>query len=250
MKRCWARSLGSCGGKLSREHLWSNGLDDQPQLVVRGFPWCKEEAKVVGAAALTSKILCETHNGLLSPVDTEASTFFKQLGTAAGLHVERRSETQPDQWDVHETVVDGQLLERWFVKTAINLALVGRSDLRWHLTDTALSEVPPDFVKAAFGEVSLPPHMGLYAVATVGVPTRYEQQVSFAPTLKGGTHIVGGTFEFRGLRYLLWLEDRPIPEPTSSVVRSDWANPQVIFHLSGMDFSVRGRNSHAITYRW
>lgn len=250
MKQCWAGSLGSCAGKLSKEHLWSKGLDSQPQIVVSGFRWCRGETKVVGADALTSKILCESHNNRLSPVDSEASVFFHQLSTAAGLHVERRSATQPGQWEAYETLVNGPLLERWFLKTAINLSLVGRSELRWHLTDTLLTKVPDIFVTAAFGEANLPSPMGLYAVASVGVPTKYEQQVSFAPTLKGGTHIVGGTFEFRGLQYLLWLEERPVPDPPASVVRSDWVNPQAIFHLSGMDFGVRGHASHAITYRW
>lgn len=250
MKKCWARSLDGCAGKLSREHLLSGGLFDQSQVVVSGYPWCKGETRVVGAAALTRKILCEFHNNALSPVDQAASTFFRQLSAAAELHLERRAQREPGQWEIYQSMVDGTLLERWFLKTAVNLSLAGRSDLRWRLTDSPLKEVPDPFVSAAFGETNLPNPMGLYAVVSVGVPQKYEDEVSFAPTLKAGTHIVGGTFGFRGLQYLLWLEDRPVPNPPIPVVRRDWTNPQAIFHLSAMDFSVQGHDSHAITYRW
>jgi hypothetical protein len=250
MMKCWARSLGNCAGKLSREHLFSGGLFDQPQIIVSGYPWCKGEAKVVGVDAVTSKILCEAHNNALSPVDKEASEFIRQLSIAADLHLERRSQREPGGWDIYQTLVDGPLLERWFLKTAVNLSLAGRSELRWHLTDSQLKEVPDPFVHAAFGNADLPEPMGLYAVVSVGVPQKYEFEVSFAPTLKAGTHIVGGSFNFRGLQYLLWLEDRPVPDPPIPVLRRDWANPQTIFHLSGMDFGVQGHDSHAITYRW
>jgi hypothetical protein len=38
---CWAASLGNCKGKLSREHVISDGIFDRENVVAFGFPWCK-----------------------------------------------------------------------------------------------------------------------------------------------------------------------------------------------------------------
>jgi len=249
-QKCWAKSLGNCATKLSREHLWSQGLFAEPELVVSGYPWCKGKTHVVGSAALTRKILCVTHNNALSPSDQAASAFFRDLNTAAELHVSRRSSSDPGQWNALQTMVNGPLLERWFLKTAVNLSLAGRSDLRWHLNDEPLISVPRRLVEAAFGMTPLAKPMGLYAAVSIGVPQASTQEVSFAPTIKAGRHIVGGTFAFRGLYYLLWLEDRQVPDPPTPVLRREWSNPQVVYHLEGMDYTVQGHDSHSITYCW
>jgi hypothetical protein len=217
---------------------------------VSGYPWCKGEVRSVGSAALTSKILCVTHNNALSQVDQEASAFFRDLNTAADLHLSKRSSSDPGQWDVLQTTVDGLLLERWFLKIAVNLSLAGRSDLRWYLNDEPIINVPRLLIEAAFGMTPLAEPMGLYAAVSVGVPQESAQEVSFAPTIKADRHIVGGTFAFRGLYYLLWLEDRAVPSPPTQVLRREWSNPRLVHHLAGMDYSVQGHDSHNITYRW
>lgn len=245
MKRCWARSVGGCSSKLSREHLFSEAIFRGP-IVVSGYPWCNGEEKVVGPAALTKKILCVAHNGASGSLDQEAASFFHEVSAAAPILLSRRASPET-LWEPSETVVNGPVIERWFLKTAINLSLAGRSDLRWYPTDSALTDVPEALVRVVYGQRSLSPPQGLYSVAIVGVPHQYDDSLSFAPVVKSGSHIVGGTFSFRGLNYLLWLEDR---QPPRSALRSEWANPELHFHLAGWDFFVAGRPSHRITYRW
>jgi hypothetical protein len=253
-QKCWAKSLGRCATKLSREHLFSDGLFDEPQIVVSGYPWLKGETRVIGAAALTRKILCATHNSALSPVDQAACDlfrdFFRDLNTAAEQHAKWRLSTEPGTWQALQTTVDGSLLERWLVKTTVNHSLAGRSDLRWHLNDQPIVNVPHNLVEAAFGMVPLSHPMGLYAAVSVGITQESTQEVSFAPIIKAGRHVSGGTFGLRGLHYLLWLENRDVPSPPSRVIPHDWPNPQIVHHPARMDYSVQGHDSHNITYRW
>ena len=86
MNKCWAKNIGGCSSKITREHLISNSLLED-MVLVEGFHWCKDSPKKIGSSNLTSNILCKHHNELLSPCDSEIKNFldsfekFKRTGS-------------------------------------------------------------------------------------------------------------------------------------------------------------------------
>src|SRR5882672_6826080 len=112
MDECWAKSLGDCEGKLSREHLISKSLFDGAEIQVFGLPWCPPEGKVIGIDGLAAKILCRLHNNRLSEVDQAGGEVFKKIKRFLG-----KVKSNPRE----KIKVDGSLLERWLLKTAINI---------------------------------------------------------------------------------------------------------------------------------
>lgn len=112
-KACWAASLGDCSGKRSREHLISKGIIEAGEF--GGLPWCRDKPISVGTGGLTSHVLCSKHNHALSPLDAEAKKVFDFLRDG----LQGRYEA-PESPGVVDLAVDGLLLERWFLKTAMN----------------------------------------------------------------------------------------------------------------------------------
>jgi hypothetical protein len=106
-------TLGNCGGGTSREHIISASQWDADSITLSGLPWCKEP-KTVGLASLVARNLCREHNTALSPVDNE----MRQLKVALKTILE--SPKLPVRVEL-----DARLIERWLLKTTINLALQG-----------------------------------------------------------------------------------------------------------------------------
>lgn len=73
MKTCWAQCLGNCSGKISREHPISPSVFGGDEIVVQGFPWCRDRPKKISVANLTEKVLCQKHNSDLSDIDKAGS---------------------------------------------------------------------------------------------------------------------------------------------------------------------------------
>lgn len=90
-KGCWAKCLGNCSQKMSREHTISQGLFNTDEIMVQGFPWCLNEPKCIGLANLVAKILCETHNNALNELDDGAKRAFDVFREAIRLNNVRPS---------------------------------------------------------------------------------------------------------------------------------------------------------------
>jgi hypothetical protein len=143
--KCWAAAMGGCGGGASREHIISQSQFDSKSITIQGLQWCRDEPKSVGLASLVAKNLCRDHNSGLSPADSEAARLKRALRDLSGLR-------QPD------VVVDARLVERWLLKTTINLAL--------QEPGSGL-DVTPALVLRAFGAEPTPKHEGFFMVAEV-----------------------------------------------------------------------------------
>src|SRR5690348_538201 len=124
MESCWASCLGNCSNKLSREHLVSKSLFLSESIRVQGFPWCKDDPVDIGISGLTSKILCELHNNDLSPYDQSGAQAFATFRESMRLDNVRRN-MEPRRWNVKKFRIDGPGLERWCLKTLINLSCNG-----------------------------------------------------------------------------------------------------------------------------
>lgn len=186
---CWAQSLGNCGGGPSREHIISKSQFDDDKITVQGLPWCKEP-KTVGLARLVAKNLCVHHNKELSPVDTEAKRFKE------GLSAIYYKSVLPVRLKL-----DARLVERWLLKTTINLALQEPG------SGIDLSD---EIVRRAFGLSPTPRSQGFFAIAELDEQQTYQTSVRFESITrrKDGRLVVGG-FNLHGWRALYAFEGAP-----------------------------------------
>lgn len=248
---CWAASLGGCVDKMSREHLvsqsmWSDLVD------VHGLPWCKDAPKRIGIASLTQKMLCRSHNSDLSPVDTAGTTAFGAFGETADLAYRRSKQRPYPRWKRRMFRVDGPLLERWFLKTTINLVIAQDSQLRWALTGERVREVPSELVKAAFGVSMLSKPMGLYSVSTPGERITVRETMEFSPLIHENTGLVGGLFTFRGHRFLIYFSTNPLPQPLTlpGSGMPEWKHGTATYRLPHHQWKIGAHISHRIDYGW
>lgn len=201
MEKCWANILGNCGDKISREHLISKGIFADRSFRVKGFSWCKNEYKNVGIEAITRKCLCTTHNNLLTDVDNEGVRLFQVLDKIAELSSASREPTGTGNDDLH--VFNGNLLERWFLKTLINVSY----NSNHHLGEFGeITGRPHEYlVHVAFGKVPFSHYMGLYSLVLDGHKGVSRSQISITPVIKNNEIIGGAVFSFRGMDFFLSL---------------------------------------------
>jgi hypothetical protein len=153
-RACWAESLGGCaGGPSGEHHISASQFTGAKTIAIQGLSWCRDKTIEVGLNSLVAKHLCRGHNTSLSPVDAEAMRFKHAL---RDFHL----------GTLRDSVrIDGGLVERWLLKTAINLHLADKSP--------ALQVTPP-FVEMAFGQRATPKGQGMFVVGHLG------QQLAFA----------------------------------------------------------------------
>jgi hypothetical protein len=241
MKRCWASALGDCSGRISGEHVFSKGLFAGKLVTISGSPWSLGGIKTIGVKGLESHVLCEKHNSLLSPVDVEGINAFRLL-RQIDAEVGYRDDNQNGTWDVVRYAIDGNLLERWFLKTTMNIVSARGSKQKWS-DDPDHIDPPANLVRAAFGQERLRKPAGLYLWAgqAIGEKVRIDDQIHVAPVVRNGGVIVGAHFVMRGLQFLIWLLDQEVP----------WEFVKPFYHHMGGDFCTRkGIKSHELRYAW
>lgn len=192
---------------------------------VSGFDWCKEE-KIIGLASFTAKILCENHNNSLSDVDTEgknAFEVFREMRRIENLPVRLRpSYTKPFS-------INGNLLERWFLKTLINFSFRGSYPIGLETKEIGVPS--KELVEIVFGQRTFSGRSGLYFVVRVGQKIESSDKVAFAPLFVQKSYIVGGLFSFRGFRFLLFLNPEGPPTHLDGLgLDRDWSDSQLNYH--------------------
>ena len=250
--KCWAHALDECSQKISREHLFSASLFPSTNSVtVSGFPWCKGETKTVGLASVTSKILCSKHNSLLSPLDSAAGAAFKAFNDSAVLANKRLSE-KPSKFKVRHFRINGVLLERWLLKTLVNLCsesslLVGSRAEKPGIPDESL-------VRICFGLEQFAGKSGLYLAARVGDNVSSGSEIGFAPLIFDGTHVAGGFFHFRGFLIFLSLLEELLPPNFEWVSSfgdtSEWAGTRPTWHFQKIVVKINQVRSSVVHFDW
>jgi hypothetical protein len=200
---CWAKSLGDCATKLTREHTFSEGLFLSDTVWVHGLPWCKDEPKNIGIAALTRKILCDVHNHRLSGLADDPAIDAIRVFRDCGVVAETRRLDGRKRFRMKRYTVDGLGFERWFLKTLVNVSFehspIGPCA-------TSAREIPQCVVDIAFGLASFSGHAGLYMSVKTGQVIQPSEKLQIRTLISGGGYVSGGMFSFRGLRFLLWLD--------------------------------------------
>ena len=249
MENCWASCVGQCSEKLSREHLVSKALFLNDVVTIQGLPWC-QEPKRIGLANATAKILCGRHNNDLSPVDTAGSDAFSAIRQMMKV-LKARSVLKPHFWKVCRYTIDGKGLERWFLKTLINISCngptpIGRNSERFGWPSQ-------DLVEIAFGKRPFEGKAGLYALPfRAGEVVASQDDLACNPILNEGKYIQGSFFRFRGLGFLLFLDpDGPIGPLTLVGLRpEDSGDFQPLFHQPDLRDMTGKYLSQVAVFRW
>ncbi|WP_444914526.1 hypothetical protein [Microbulbifer sp. TRSA007] len=148
---------------MSGEHIFSNAIFKAGcscPIIVDGVKRIRGGAPTYGAEK--SNILCRHHNSILSPLDNVA-------GKIASF------QAQSNEKEFEENLyIEGELLERWLLKTVINMAAAG-----WAGSEKWLPS--PEIVEAIFGMRDIPNGYGLYSVDGIDPNHRPSGGVSCIP---------------------------------------------------------------------
>jgi len=234
---CWAAVLADCSKKMSREHTVSRSLFISDEIMVQGFPWCSKELKKIGIGSLVAKILCEKHNNALSELDTAALEAFNVFRESIRLNNVRGGLKRPPIWNIKRLAIDGPRLERWFLKTLINLSFGGE----WTIGRGSHpgGTVSQELVEIAFGRRPFENGAGLYLSGRTGETFESFDRVSMTP-LTDEQFLCSGRFNFRGFTFFLNL----VPEK----FHMD-GDAHLLHQESTQQCLVQGRLSHVISIK-
>lgn len=246
---CWASAIGGCDDKISREHVVSKGLFDSKVVEVSGLSWCKDKPVKVGIDSITRKILCTKHNNDLSPLDSAAIDAFDCFRAQARLMAELKQHTIPTSWN--HCAIDARRLERWFLKTLINVTFEGPLPIGF---DGEPGKPSDNLVRTAYGHEGFKGDSGMYIGVAIGMKIETADKVRFAPLIHKGAHIVGGLFTFRGLHAVLSLDPAGLdPEffHFSEGIDSYWRGITLRRPFDKIDFQSAPRFvAHTIVFDW
>lgn len=260
MAECWARCLGGCEGKISGEHIITQSVWKDDRIFVQGLQWCPSY-KEISVRNFTSNILCERHNSRLSDigVDGGGSSAFDAFRQAGKVHGQRSANIEAGfrtgRFDICEYDLDGRLLERWFLKTLINMELAGDQELIVGPYVAHAERPHCDLVEIVYGLRPFSGGSGLYFLADSAHKVRFEERVRYTAYLKvtdNGGYVAAGEFNFHGFQLILSLEPEGLP---ATVERRD-ADDRVIrkltllHHPELLDFRVNEFPSQKIRVSW
>lgn len=152
---------------MSGEHVFSNSVFKAActcPLIIEGVKRIRRGEPTQGAEK--SNILCRRHNSLLSPLD-------ETIGQIARFQAEANDKNYKGS-----LIVEGELLEKWLLKTVVNTAAAGwAGPVKW--------QPSPEVVRAIFGYEPMPDKIGFYSVDGVDPAHRPSGGASFMPIFMG-----------------------------------------------------------------
>jgi hypothetical protein len=250
MDKCWASKFSKCSNKISKEHLISNGIFEQKDINVKGFPWCADSFKKISVASLTAKILCTRHNSELSPIDIEGINtvrIFEEL-----LTPEKRTVKTPA---INKTI-DGYILERWLLKVAINLTFKSDFKIGVGMVESEVGKPSPYLLAVIFGELNFTNSMGLYTLENSTPIPCSPSEISIVPIHKN-QEIGGFLFNIRGFNFFLsLLPGSPVPSLRSLGLDESFGfYPELLdskpkYRLSTLDIKEINREVMKVNFSW
>ncbi len=233
---CWAAALGNCAEKITREHVVSQCLFETQTVMVQGFNWCLSEPKQIGLANLVGRILCKRHNEGLSDLDAAALNAFKAFREGIRLNQVRGKLKKPICWNVKRLEINGPLLERWFLKTLINLSVGGE----WPMGSGVKGSPSRELVEIAFGKRQFEHGAGLYVAGRAGEKIDSMDRVNFTPMTDDANVLVAGRFIFGGYTFFLSLVPKKIEMLGTS---------HLLYRGATFKCNVQDRLSHVIAIK-
>ncbi|TGM62981.1 hypothetical protein EHQ94_19660 [Leptospira meyeri] len=192
---CYASKLGNCSEIQSREHIFSKNIFPEG-IYIQGFEWCLDKPILIGPNSAVSKILCKTHNTLLSEYDSEAGKFFRILREMSTHETTMKNRNyylvQKKRYNVN-----GFLLENWFFKTLVNIYYAKKDNQKYKINLNLLLNI-------IYNKEIISEPYGLSIMVAIGSKIETLDSILYTPVLdKTKNEIVGGLFKFRGVKFLL-----------------------------------------------
>jgi hypothetical protein len=245
---CWARTRGDCCNTQSGEHYISAALFSGLTMRIQGFSWCRNKEVEIPVSRARANILCKHHNEALSPLDSAGTRGFRALRAAWELH-SIREKMRPHPWMIKQHKIQGRLLERWFLKTLVNLVCAEDGDIGW-ADGSPRAAPPPALVDCCFGPDRLVLPMGLYMIAASGMELADRDFLRFSPLLESG-RIVAGIFEFCGFHFLLSVWNEPLPEGLFQANGPKGSRAaELMYHPRVFEMRNGGRLSQVVRLTW
>ena len=167
--RCYLSSFGGCSSKMTREHFVSRNIlarvtTNKLTFENAGHFFGGKGRVEIGVDDFVAKVLCDTHNGALGPLDAAAGLVFSTI-EALAKDVPRIADEKRALESFH--ISSGLDIERWMIK--VYCGLVGAGKIR-SLSGQALqrSALPSYLLDALLGNCFLPSPLGLYQNTFVG----------------------------------------------------------------------------------
>ncbi len=244
---------------MSSEHIVTEKLWEGDTLGVRGLPWCPAGHKFIRKESYTSNILCTTHNSRLSPVDQAGiSVFdtFRQTRKYSDQRVQlRQSGHFSGLFELISHTIDGRGLEKWFLKTLINMEVVGKQGYPIGPDAVARDEPSKLLVEIAFGLSGWDGRAGLYLAVYKGQAINPQERITYQSQIRdtpARSYIVGGIFVFYGFHFFLCLEPTGLPEQVEVGTSEGVGTSQLglLYRPNQLNLDIDGIPSQSISFNW
>lgn len=194
--KCYAKSLKSCEGPISREHFVSNNiLQILETIQPEGIPWLSHREEHLVPNDLTIKCLCQKHNSYLSPMDSVAGGVFKSiLDMSSGE-------------DFTKVIVNGRLFERWFLK--LFFGMISSKQIKYDEKLVTMGDIDPEWIEILFLNKKFPKGTGLFLVMKPGDQVTVDKKVKIT-TLFYEKAIQGLKIDFAGFIFYFSLLPKDI----------------------------------------
>lgn len=194
--QCWASCLSNCGEGISREHYISDGIFDGVTVTTYGLPWFRQETVTIGLKTAVAKILCGRHNNALSDFDGEAAKLSKFLPNVLARDFDAQG----------HLLLRGTYLEKWALKTFLNLGYLGALDRE----QPNPLQPPESLVRYVYLNTPIAEGIGLYFVSSEINDRNYEAGVSWCSVRSRANpnQVCGMTLKFYGLRFVVSISPK------------------------------------------
>lgn len=195
---------------MTGEHHISRNQFGDGSVTVQGFPWCRDQPRTIGIDRLVANVLCGHHNNTSSPLDATAGATLQALRMIAERADRLKAGGRREPRQIVRISADH--LERWLLKTTINLTLQQLPAPTGGIFDNT-GRPARRFIDIVFGRALFERAEGLTWVAQVGEQIANAQQgsIRFQSWIrKDDGALVAAFMTFHGNR--LWLATTGAPE--------------------------------------
>ena len=148
--------------------------------------------------------------------------------------------------------MNGPNLERWFLKTLINIVVVGKERFSIGSYRGDAGEPSRELVEIAFGQKRFERGAGLYFLSHDGLiwePREGVSCISWIHESQVGSYIAAGEFWFYGCPFFLTLDGFGKNRASLAVQLRD-RSLNLHYHLSRINFQLEGDVVQTINFQW
>jgi hypothetical protein len=154
------------------------------------------------------------------------------------------------RWTIQRKTVEGIYLERWFLKSLLNMTVDGPHKIG---RDSPTAGRPSlRLVRAAFGQDVLHARAGLYGLGHAAQNLVIEDKLRIMTLLDVDDVLVGAVFSTHGYRFAIYLEEDGLEAMPNIPPFPDEepAQQQALYHLKALRFMVHNHVSHVLQLKW